>query len=339
MIELLLVLIGADRFVATPPVPVLVVVLAPQGGPSSSDVLAAASDAFRSAAYVGVVSPEQVGLFSSDFEACPVAVRSSCWVKNARRASEARALVLVSIQNADRLVVVSFDLSSVDRGDEEAIEQAVWDRAIKSPPEQVDPLRLRGFFQRRAEAELGDLLRSIAPHRSFASVRITGIRPGAEIAIDGASLGVATSTAVQIAGVPIGPHRFGSSEAERMLDVPPGSVALDLSPAPIEGPPFRPIMIIGGGATAAAGIAMSIAAFVRGDGSALCVYRAPEDCGDPPIEVGGVRPLLIAGLGLASAGATWTLGALLFDREALWYVFAAGVALGSIAAGLTYALD
>ena len=99
-------------------------------------------------------------------------------------------------------------------------------------------------------------------------------------------------------------------------------------------------MLIGGGAVTAAGIAMSIAAFVRGDGAALCVHRAsPEDCTEPPFEVGGVRPLLVAGLGLASAGATWTIGSLLFDREALWFVLAAGVALGSIAAGLTYALD
>jgi hypothetical protein len=359
MIELCLMLslASADRFVASAPAPILVVVFA-RAGMSSSDVLEAASAALGTAE-MKVVSPEQVGASSAEFEACPLEARSSCWVKAALRSPEVRGLLLVSIQpdpSGHRLTLVSFDLRAVApllaRDDGEAVEQAVWERAVRSPPEVLQREDLPAFFARRKQAELGSLLLELSPS-ARGSVRLNGVERGAEIRLDGAILGVTTSTSAEIALVPAGTHRFGWSReglgVEREVVVHAGAQAIDLT---LMGDPFpwKPIAYSIAGATAAAGAAMLIAELARGSSPVLCVHdAAPSDCeGDvPELEPGpggvaiadldrGPRSLLVAGSGLLAAGAAWLIGTAIAEDEVLWIVFAAGLALGAGAAGLAY---
>ena len=70
VLSLSLALLSADRFTVIPPAPLLVVVRARDGGISSAEVLQAAAEAFEVAAWVAVVSPEQVGLFSAGHVFC-----------------------------------------------------------------------------------------------------------------------------------------------------------------------------------------------------------------------------------------------------------------------------
>jgi hypothetical protein len=347
-----------EVLVATTREPVLLVVLTSAGfeaGPASAEVLSAADAVFAAIAHVRVETPERAGVSPSDFDACPIDERSSCWAELGRR-SRARALVILTLRpdlDGVNATLVGFDLEATGRlldqgGTKDDIEQAIWDRAIRSEPEPIGS-DVRGYFEGTARRVFGGLLRAIAPKESFGRVTIVGLARGAEIELDERSLGVATSTTVHITGVPIGSRRIRVGGAT-VLDAeiaPETEVRFDVA-VPIEPPPYRPIAIgIAVGGVAAGAVLVALGAATRGE--VVCVRRLEATgCMDPPrlepgpggVEVAaGTRrasAAFTAGAGLLAFGVAWSIGAAFVDEDWIWWIAGASAILGAASAATVY---
>lgn len=363
---LLLFTAAAPQLSEIAPAQILFVVLAPPAAHadiSGAELFNAAEPIFRGSAHVELTSTERAGISSSDFAACPVETRATCWVKLALET--ARVLIIASLQpdpGGRAIALAAFDLRAsamiIGGGSEEEVERAIWAAAIRVPREKIARATMTAYLRRAAGGELGDLLARIAPKTQLGSIRAEHLVRGAELALDDKTIGTATSTTALIAHVTAGVRRLrmenaGAGAIERVVEVQSGAEAsadfLVVEPELFS----RPVKLGLGGVAVLAGAGLLTAGVLSNGASAICVHRAgaASSCdGAPAFEPGpggvnvaagarGAPATLVIGAGVLALGVTWSIGQWVFDDDAPWWSAIAGIAAGLTASSLTYALS
>lgn len=303
----LLLAAAAPQLFEIPPAPVLFVVLAPAAQNaelSGAEILETAETIFRPTAHIELLSADRTGVSTSDFAACPVEIRASCWVKLAPE--NTRVLIIASLQpdpSGRAIALAALDLRAsatlFGGGSEEEIERAIWAAATKLPLEKISRATLRNYLQRAAAGELGALFDRVAPKSGLGSIRAEHLTRGAELELDGKPIGTATSSIAIIADVRAGTRRLraesvtaksaaaeraaaeraaadgtASEVIERVVEVRGGEEArADFFVA--EPQLFsRPIKLGLGGVAVLAGAGLLTAGLSANGANAVCVHRA-----------------------------------------------------------------
>lgn len=263
-------------------------------------------------------------------------------------AREARALpalprlvVVVSLarvsERSDRaisLVVDAVEVERLLREERDRFEDAVFERAIltrTAAEELAGAAALVGWAD--------DLLSALGRGGPPADVELTGAGAGAEVELDGQSVGESCAGVLRLTGVRAGTRRLrlrgrdGSVREEVLLVPATGRYAVEWRDEPDPRGWLRPGALYGGLTLVAAGSAVVLSAAVAAPSSTrhLCAGPADAGCGGAEFtRLGGTIPLAPLGLGLALAGATWLAGVVAADgAEPEWWVLAGGLVLGA----------
>lgn len=348
----------AEALIMTPRAPIAVLIGAPRG----QSTIAARSelvDAIRDRVDMDTAFRADAVPVSL-LEECKGAI--GCIADRLPRESASASLLLIVIlverSTGARLDVTLVDLlraRSVSAAEDREVQIAQSAVLVRRPDLSIkDASELGPAVRALFEVELRGVFDARGGWRPFGSVEIAASRPGLEVSIDGARVGVTSAGTTRVADVPVGGHRLVIGGEPSSVEVRAASVSavgvLDAPPSPT-----RRIAMWSGVGAAVIGGAVVVAAAARSSGMpARVCFRGAPDCTEgqefasvsasyggglaAPANLGGVRfaPL---GFGLIAAGATCAVSTLLFGDEGddPWPQIAAGVVAGAVGYGLSAA--
>lgn len=351
LITLLLTATAAINVGEARPLPV--VLLAPTGALSAVD----ASALFRglsvriepkTALKIEPLEPERVAECAGEI---------SCLIE--RTGSSSPLLLVISAvkaKNGDRVsaTLVDADLAREEmkrlerpgRTDRESLEAAVSERAILVRPQWIEVQNAAGLellLDRLVTEQLRPVLVARGAWEPHAELVLKQLPAGTAIAIDGAQIGFAEPESTRIFGLDPGKRSVGLEHPERepqvieveLLRGRSSEVSVELVRARADAGALRAALLWSGVGAAAVGTGLvAYGAANAGETEVVCLTDDPSAsrCSGSSAfyEVGGV-PIAPLGLSLIAAGATWSLGTLLFgdDRDVPWLQLIVGTGIGA----------
>lgn len=357
MFPLILTLALSAAITVEPRAPFAVGVISPSGAPTRvrlSSLVDAISDSLQ----------KHTDLSASVFDAAVIREckgDAACVIARVDpTAPYAMIVSVLSEQGApDRLSVVILDAARARTLPPERTDEAVLIERVQQATREEEAA---AFLHALIEGDLRAHLEEAKHWQVYGELRLRSSAAGAELFIDGLSVGTVVSAETVIRDLRRGAHRVAlelgqEQRLERDVTIGAEPALLELDPlalAPVRSDTARYAIAGTGAALAAAGIAVAIYASTRGATGACLSSAALPACeesssaartgfdpsatsfeGDPNR---GVPLVSIAGA-LLAAGATWTIGALLIedDAEIPLFTILAGAALGGGAFAAGYA--
>lgn len=273
-------------------------------------------------------------------------------------------LSVVMIDTDAALAVLRKDSRSASSGSgsDQAIEQRITDVALVAPEEHADlrdGAEATAFFEHLLRDRFRARLERDGHWEPFGEIAIRGGIPGTKVTFDQKPVGIAGESAMKLSGIAPGRHRVTLEHpdyapfetvvtAERAQTA---TLLAALSPKPGKFHTERQVVIWSGVGVAAAGAAIFALGLSASSAEVNCWAGQPcsssfRRFGAPaspsPLENpnGGGLPIAPLGYGLAGAGASTAIAALLMgDDDRPWIPIVIGLGVGATAFALSAVLD